>query len=104
MDHIPQAISRMFACGKLLEKHILRGVLTDGHDWIFLVLKFNDEYAGATFRHSSPVQLNISVSPHRQPVIHAPWPDLIAAILLHWMENSFADLGNDDWFEAVPKY
>ena len=36
-------------------------------------------------------------------------PDLIAGILAHWVslmlickiENSFVDLGSDDWFEAV---
>ena len=68
-----------------LRKQVVRGALTNGHDWIFLLLKLNDNYDGASFRQSRPIQLRITESPNGQPVILEPWPDLIAAILLHWV-------------------
>ncbi|KAF8237674.1 hypothetical protein L208DRAFT_1421509 [Tricholoma matsutake] len=100
-DHVPQAVCEMYACGKLLQKKVLRGALTNGRDWIFLLIKLNDDYDGASYKQSSVIQLRTSESLSGQLAITEPWPDLIAAILSHWIEKSFADLGSDDWFEPV---
>ncbi|KAI9509432.1 hypothetical protein F5148DRAFT_1187990 [Russula earlei] len=100
-DYVPQAVCEMYACGKLLQKKVLRGALTNGRDWIFLLIKLDDNYDGASYNQSSVVQLSTTRSTDGQPVITKPWPDLIAGILAYWVANSFEDLRSDDWFEAV---
>jgi hypothetical protein len=100
--HVPQAIAEMYACGKHLQKKILRGALTNGHDWIFLLLKFNNDDDGASYSQSDVIQMYVTRSRNDPPVVRHPEPDMIAAILLHWIRNSFVDLRSDDWFEAAP--
>ena len=68
-----------------LRKKILRGALTNGRDWIFLLIKFNDDYDGASYKQSVLIQLESARSLNGQVVISEPWPDLIAAILSHWV-------------------
>ncbi len=68
-----------------LRKKVLRGVLTNGHKWIFLLIKLNNDYDGASYQQSSVVQLYTTKDPNGLLVIHEPWPDLIAAILSHWV-------------------
>ncbi|KAM6496904.1 hypothetical protein JOM56_007377 [Amanita muscaria] len=50
--YVSQAICEMYACGRLLEKKVLHGAepLTNGCDWIFLLIKFNDDYDGAVYK------------------------------------------------------
>jgi hypothetical protein len=68
-----------------LRKKVLRGALTNGRNWIFLLVKFNDNYDGASYKQSSIVQLEQRRSIDGQVVIPKPWPDLIAAILVDWV-------------------
>ena len=68
-----------------LRYKVVRGVLTTGHDWLFLIMKLNDSYDGASYRQSNPIHLEVMRSCDFQEV---PWPDLIAAILLHWVSSS----------------
>jgi len=91
--HLPQAISEIYACAKSLKKNILRGALTDGHAWIFIILVLNSDGNGAKYRSSLPIYVG-------HPQVIKPWPDVVAAILSHWIENSFADIASDDWFES----
>ncbi|KAF8332431.1 hypothetical protein F5887DRAFT_996797 [Amanita rubescens] len=77
-DHVPQAVCEMYACGKLLQKKVLRGALTNGRDWIFLLVQLDDNYDGASYKQSSVVQLTTFGG---QPVFQ---PDLIAGILAYW--------------------
>ncbi|KAN0078031.1 hypothetical protein V8E55_010088 [Tylopilus felleus] len=100
-DHVPQAVREMYACGKILQKKVLRGALTNGYDWIFLLIKINDDYNGASYQESAVLSLRTTGRFHREPKIERPWPDLIAAILSYWIENSTVDLGSDDWFERL---
>ena len=62
-----------------LRKKVVRGALTNGHDWIFLLVMLSNDYEGASFKQSDRIcqeaRQNWQVS----------WPDLIAAILLHWV-------------------
>lgn len=92
--HLPQTISEIYACAKSLKKNILRGALTDGHAWIFIILVLNSDGNGAKYRSSLPIYVG-------HPQVIKPWPDVVAAILSHWIENSFADIGSDDWFESL---
>ena len=68
-----------------LRKKVLRGALTNGRDWIFLLIKLNDDYDGASYKQSSVIELRTTASLSGQVSIIEPWPDLIAGILLHWV-------------------
>ena len=68
-----------------LRKKVLCGALTNGRDWIFLLIKLNDDYNGASYKQSSVIQLRTAESLSGQLAITEPWPDLIVAILLHWV-------------------
>ncbi|KAG2339270.1 hypothetical protein BDR05DRAFT_629709 [Suillus weaverae] len=83
LDHIAQAVCEMYACGKYLEKKLIRSALTNG------------PVRKSVFRYYE--------DPDGRLVIPGPWPDLIAAILSNWIQNSFVDLKSDDWFEVVPR-
>ncbi|KAH9172765.1 hypothetical protein EDB89DRAFT_1963556 [Lactarius sanguifluus] len=95
MEHVPQAIGEMYACAKSLKVDTLRGALTDGNSWMFLIIGLNPDGHGANFRHSTPIEFRWGMPSQ----IVKPWPDVLAGILLHWIENSFSDIGGDDWFE-----
>ncbi|PPQ98006.1 hypothetical protein CVT26_003068 [Gymnopilus dilepis] len=83
-EHVPQAVSEMYASGKLLETKFVRGALTNGRDWIFLYLQFADNYEGASFSQSSVITWTARVDPNGEREIIRPWPEMIAAILADW--------------------
>lgn len=41
---VRQPVYEMYVCGKFLRKKIICGALTNGYDWIFLLIKSNDNY------------------------------------------------------------
>jgi len=96
-EHLPQAIGEMYACAKHLKIGILRGALTDGHKWIFIIIVLNHDGKGAKYRWTSPIEFQWGMPSQ----IVKPWPDVLAGILLHWIENSFVDIGSDDWFGSL---
>ncbi|PBK67682.1 hypothetical protein ARMSODRAFT_1020214 [Armillaria solidipes] len=100
-DHVAQAVAEMYGCAKLLKKDFLRGALTDGHQWIFLILHLNSDGNGGSFKRSVTVHLSVSGLPGGPQEVAKPTADLIAGILSFWIEHSFDDLGQDDWFELV---
>lgn len=51
-DHIAQAVGEMYACIKYLQKNAIRSALTNGREWIFLFIMFND---GASYYRSTIV-------------------------------------------------
>lgn len=73
------------SCLPYLRKKILRGALTNGLDWIFILIKLNDDYDGASYKQSAVIRLRTAESLSGELAITEPWPDLIAAILLHWV-------------------
>lgn len=99
-NHVAQAVSVMYACGKFLQQKVLRGALTNGYDWIFLLMTLNDDYNGASYMRSAQLSLGIQKPTEDELVIPRRSSDLIAGILSYWIENSFSDLGSDDWFTA----
>jgi len=68
-----------------LRKKVLRGALTNGRDWIFLLVKLDDAYDGVSYKQSSVVQFWTTGSLDGQVVIPEPWPDLITGILAYWV-------------------
>ena len=61
------------------------GVLTNGYNWIFIIVKLNNDYNGGSYNHSAVVKIRTLESFDGQVVISKPWPDLIADILSHWV-------------------
>ncbi|THU94927.1 hypothetical protein K435DRAFT_860096 [Dendrothele bispora CBS 962.96] len=97
--HIPQAITEMYACARTMQKDILRGALTNGLDWIFLILYLNRDKKGGSFRQSGTLKICSRRSLTGHATVLEPEPDAIAGILSYWIENSFQDIGEDDWFQ-----
>lgn len=67
----------------------LRGVLTNGMSWMFLILALNHNEDGATYQYSKLVTLQ----PDEHLGVARPWPDVVAGILLHWVsyESTFSN-------------
>ncbi|KAG1802555.1 uncharacterized protein BJ212DRAFT_1304781 [Suillus subaureus] len=76
LKHVSQAVSEM--------KKVLHGALTDGCDWVFLLIKLNVNYDRSSYQHSGILQLDSTRSLNGWLVTAGPWLDLIAAILSHW--------------------
>jgi hypothetical protein len=67
-----------------LRKKFLRGALTNGRVWIFLLVKLNDNYDGTSYKQSSVFELPTLGSLTRQLKVTRE-PDLIAGILAYWV-------------------
>jgi hypothetical protein len=70
-----------------ISKQVVRGALTNGREWIFLLVKLNDNGNGASFMQSDIIHLYVQqegLSGGPQVMIR-PFPDLIAGILSHWV-------------------
>jgi hypothetical protein len=98
---------------KFLRKSIVRGVLTNGHKWIFLILKVKEDCNGGEYLCSKEMSI-ISLEGISRKV-----SSLIAAIITHWVgfwlyitlllqiaqyfctlqiPHSYEELRNDDYF------
>ena len=101
-DHVPQVLTQLYAtatklkCGFHLLFHILqsqwlgrkthiRGALTNGYEWLFLILNINSNGKGGSYRISdrsysaAPQEAGINM------VIPDMPPDMIAGILASWV-------------------
>ena len=65
-----------------LRNKVVRGALTNGHNWIFLLVKLTDDYEGASYKQSNVICLEVYRNLDLQQVSQ---PDLVAAIVLHWV-------------------
>jgi hypothetical protein len=102
-DHIPQVVAEMYGCVKALKlvlslrnlvyisnrsfyhrKDVIRGALTRGDEWMFFVLIINDNGDGAKYWQSEELSF-LARSPGTRVTIEAPWPDIVAGILAHWV-------------------
>ena len=48
-------------------------------------MRKDDDYDGASYKQSSVIRLRTAESLSGQLSIMKPWPDLITAIMLHWV-------------------
>ena len=95
-SHIPQALAELYACAKHQEwassfitshhskksfrKRIIRGALTNGHEWIFFILKLDEGGNGGKYSQSTVINLMRGES----EVSHEG-SSLIAAIIADWV-------------------
>ncbi|KAF8910800.1 hypothetical protein CPB85DRAFT_667932 [Mucidula mucida] len=91
---IPQAVGQLYASAiKLGQRHI-RGALTNGVEWIFIILSVNEDGIGASYRTSVAIRFTLKFALDIEP----PMPDVIAGMLTYWLDHCSEDIGNDDWF------
>ncbi|KAL0958125.1 hypothetical protein HGRIS_000293 [Hohenbuehelia grisea] len=99
--YIAQAVGELFATAKTLKKSRLRGTITNGFTWIFIIVYLNDT-DGGTYSVSQPLAFSVSQA---NELYHIPetdkMPNLISAILTYWLEHSFDDIREDDWFRKA---
>ncbi|KAF8176082.1 hypothetical protein BJ912DRAFT_930803 [Pholiota molesta] len=97
---IPQAACELYVYGRRLWVKAIRGAVTNGRGWIFLLLNFNDNYDGVYYLYSAVVRLTATYGPNGTNKILKRFANVIAGVLLHWIINSFSSVGTDDWFEV----
>jgi len=96
-DHVPQVLTQLYASATKLKKTHIRGTLTNGYEWLFLVLNVNSNGKGASYRISDR---SYSAAPQEtgvNMVIPDMPPDMIAGILASWIEHSCEEVLEDDW-------
>jgi hypothetical protein len=105
--NVPQAIYEIYACGKELgsvviycfniflphenscRKTIIRGALSDGPNWIFVILKINSDGNGAKYAVSHQIPL---IGTGREMVPSRYTCTLISGIISYWASGIFSTL------------
>ncbi|KAH6885625.1 hypothetical protein BKA70DRAFT_114278 [Coprinopsis sp. MPI-PUGE-AT-0042] len=94
---LPQAIFEMVDCAKKAEKSTIRGVLTNGREWMFLILNLDEDggryiYSCKVFTYAGGITHDLS----RKGV------SAVVAILAHWAKNSHEDYNpaTDPFFDV----
>jgi hypothetical protein len=95
-NHTAQAIDEMYACAKHLGKTIIRGALTNGVEWVFFLLKLNEDGNGGKYFESQPINLVRLEAAGRK--VSRTSCSLIAAIIAYWLQHSHEEIGSDDYF------
>ncbi|KAF5314957.1 hypothetical protein D9619_007613 [Psilocybe cf. subviscida] len=96
LSHVPQALAEMCACARTAGRKVVRGALTNGHTWIFLIVKFEDK--GISCSRAEPINIiNLNADTQNMSVSEYAVA-LISSILAHWMMHSHEDLRDDDHF------
>ncbi|KAF5323097.1 hypothetical protein D9611_009362 [Ephemerocybe angulata] len=98
-SQLPAVVLEMSARAKSLGKSHVRGALTSGTRWVFIALELNPDNGGAKYWVSEEVEFLRSLIGARD----FAWskegkPALIAAILSTWIQQSFEELKEDEWF------
>ncbi|KAJ7919309.1 hypothetical protein B0H13DRAFT_249913 [Mycena leptocephala] len=100
--HLPQALAEQYACAIQLKQKILRGVLTNGEDWIFTVVTCKgSDTGGATYRRSLKLKINFfpAITGGLRTVYRKTIDfKLIPAILADFIIHSCKDIQPDEYF------
>jgi len=65
----------------------VRGALTNGLQWIFLILCLDADGSSGHYKQSAPVNVSHITQIHGTPIITDPGPDIIAGILSCWVSS-----------------
>jgi len=95
-SHVPQALAEMCACARKARKKVIRGALTNGHDWIFLIVKSED--TKISYLLSETISIVDTHPTTRKTCISEYAVALVSSILAYWMMHSHEDLSDDDHF------
>ncbi|KAF9009584.1 hypothetical protein BDQ17DRAFT_1538991 [Cyathus striatus] len=89
--YIPQAVWRLYWTAKKCGKNTIRGALSNGPDWIFLILSLNED-GSASYQQSCSISASFATE---------PFPDVISGIISHWAQKCYCNLDEDDWFPFI---
>ncbi|KAF6744292.1 hypothetical protein DFP72DRAFT_1095284 [Ephemerocybe angulata] len=98
LDHIPQAVVELIACAKRLGKSHIRGALTTGIKWHFVAVDLNADKDGAKYWASEVIQF---IPPPANGSLPETDTSLIAAVLSEWIQHSFEEFKEDQWFIPI---
>ncbi|KAG6809850.1 hypothetical protein H0H92_014509, partial [Tricholoma furcatifolium] len=80
----------------------IREAQTNGYSWIFIILTFNKEGKGASWRRSLAI-LYTTNDAHGKQMLKDAEADVITGILAHWVERCFDGVDDEDWFTISPE-
>ncbi|KAM6496492.1 hypothetical protein JOM56_006965 [Amanita muscaria] len=105
--HLPQVLLELVACAKHLGKSHIRGALTTGIKWHFIVVDLDADGDGAEYWVSELIEWKTKrSSTSRERLVEGTSdefdPALIAGILSSWIPESFAEFIGDKWFFQQP--
>ena len=101
-DHVPHAVCETYACAKILQsviflsqsvlnfshqiprKDVIHGALTDGQDWIFIILKMKPDGNGGVYVQSDELYLVVKII---RKEISRTMCSVIAGIIPHWTSD-----------------
>jgi len=94
-EQIHQAACELCACAKQLNKGVVRGALTNGRGWIFVIVHFDHSNDETSYKITT--RFKLTSTPAEDPKLRQ---DTIAGILSYWISQSSVELEDDDWFEV----
>ncbi|KAI0723064.1 hypothetical protein C8Q76DRAFT_794042 [Earliella scabrosa] len=100
--HLPKVVLELAACAKQLQKSHIRGALTTGHKWLFIVVDINADGDGASYWISDVLEWRVNSKGTFEFSTEEGNPALIAGILGSWIQRSFQEFNGDEWFFKVP--
>ncbi|KAF7439838.1 hypothetical protein PC9H_000175 [Pleurotus ostreatus] len=96
---LPQALGEMYACSAAVNKKIIRGALTNGRAWLFLILKVLPDGRGGEYSVSKEISI-MTPGVDFTLEVNSNSCAQISVIIASWIENSFKDLDSSDWYRA----
>ncbi|KAG9227094.1 hypothetical protein CCMSSC00406_0008294 [Pleurotus cornucopiae] len=96
---LPQALGEMYACSAAVNKKMIRGALTNGRAWLFLILKVLPDGRGGEYSVSNEISI-MTAGVDFALEVNSNSCAQISVIIASWIENSFKDLDSSDWYRA----
>ncbi|KAI0744076.1 hypothetical protein C8Q80DRAFT_1184879 [Daedaleopsis nitida] len=92
--HLPRGLIELIARARQLQQSHIRGALTNGYKWWFIVVDIDADGGGASYRFSDPIRWTVG----NWGAVNTPTPTIIAGILAAWIQSSFQEFKGDEWF------
>lgn len=96
-NYLRQAVEGMYAYMSAAKKNAARGVLTNGKDWIFIIVKVNN-VGSATFCQSRLIGTHVYDPSTYTEVLSRDAVCFVSSIIAHWMTRGNEELDDDDYF------
>ncbi|KAJ8091317.1 hypothetical protein PM082_015035 [Marasmius tenuissimus] len=94
---LPPAILQVHAFCQRYKRSMLRGALTKGREWVFILLKANPNGDGFGY-WLSDLHKVMAAEKSLIAEVSSPRCDIVAGILAHWLAHSDEDISDDDRF------
>ena len=65
---------------------VVRGAISNGHEWAFMLLRLNENRKGGTYKVSRPMQV-VAFERNYPSHVMIRGPDVVAGILAHWVRR-----------------